>query len=62
MQTLTETIKRRAEVLKYLENVFRKERPNRSIREFRQKVRTISTDELCRIADAIQRFGLDNLL
>jgi len=53
---------RRMEVLTYLENVFREERPTRSVGVFLAKLRTVQTDELYRIADAIQRFGLDNLL
>lgn len=52
---------RRKEVLNYLESVFRKERPNKSVRVFLAKTHGISTDELYRIADAIQRFGLNNM-
>lgn len=58
----SEEMQRRVEVLEYLENVFREERPTRSVGVFRAKIRAISTDELCRIADAIRRFGLDNIL
>lgn len=53
---------RRTEVLEYLEKVFREERSTRSVGVFRAKIRAIPTDELYRIADAIQRFGLDNIL
>ena len=52
----------RREVLDYLSEVLRKERPGRSVRAFLVKARAVSTDDLVRIADAIQRFGLDNLL
>ena len=59
---IKEEKQRRKEVLSYLESVLRKERPNKSVHVFRAKTQNISTDELYRIADAIQRFGLNNLL
>jgi len=52
----------RKEVLDYLESVLLKERPNKSVKAFMAKTYGISTDELYRIADAIQRFGLNNIL
>lgn len=60
--SINEEKQRRKEVLLYLESVFRNERPNKSIRAFLVRTQGISTDELYRIADAIQRFGLNNLL
>ena len=53
---------RRIRVTIYLLRVFRKERPGRSAMNFLFKATCIPTDELCRIADAIDRFGLDNIL
>lgn len=53
---------RRISSTAYLVRVLRKDRPGRSALSFLIKTWCISTDELCRIADAIQRFGLDNLL
>lgn len=46
----------------YLVRVFKKERPNRSILKFLFKTIQYTTDELYRIATAIDRFGLDNLI
>lgn len=59
---IREEKQRRQEVLDYLESVLRKERPNKSVQVFLAKTRGISSDELYRIADAIERFGLDNLI
>jgi hypothetical protein len=61
MKYKVEEKQRRKEVLNYLESVFRKERPCSSVHVFRAKTQGISTDELYRIADAIQRFGLNDL-
>lgn len=53
---------RRIRVTAYLLRVLRKERPSQNTMQFIAKTAYITTDELCRIADAIERFGLDNLI
>lgn len=45
-----------------LVRVLKNERPNKSVIKFLFKAEAIPTDELVRIADAIDRFGLDNLI
>ena len=53
---------RRIKVLIYLVRVFKRERPNRRIMRFLARTANATTDELFRIANAIERFGLDNLI
>lgn len=53
---------RRVVVIAYLLRTLWKERRSRNPLVFLAKTLWISTDELCRIADAIDRFGLNNLL
>ena len=52
----------RVVIQSYLINVFKKERPHKSVREFKDKLYQLSNDDLIRLADAIARFGLDNLI
>lgn len=53
---------RRFCALLYLVRILKKERPNRSAIYFLFKAIPIPTDDLVRIADAIERFGLNNLI
>ena len=53
---------RRIKLLIYLVGVFKRERPNKSVISFLFRTSDKTTDELFRIADAIKRFGLDNLI
>ena len=52
----------RIDVYLYLIGVFKKERPGGSVRDFKNKLYKLSDEDLLRIADAITRFGLDNLM
>lgn len=53
---------RRIVAILFLLRTIWKERRGRGSARFLLKSFGVSTDELCRIADAIDRFGLDNLL
>jgi len=53
---------RRAVAILFLLRTIWKERRGRGSVRFLLKSFVVSTDDLCRISDAIDRFGLDNLL
>lgn len=52
----------RIDIYLYLIKVFKTERPDGNLRDFKNKLYTLSDDDLLRIADAIDRFGIDNLI
>ena len=52
----------RIDACSYLIEVFKKERPQKSARDFKNKLYKLSNEDLFRIADAVARFGLDNLI